>query len=728
MGDSGGIEATDARLVVVAAEEAALRLRLGQALDIVHRLGHCFALGFSSFGAYALERCDRSVRWAEAARCLARRLDELPVLRRATAAGLISWSMAELVAREATTKDEVEWVALARAHTLREMRHLVNARHRNAAHRRSDYPKPAYPKPAYPKPAYPKPEYPKPEYPKPECQKPVCYQAGCRGSDSATNEAVSVNASAAALNPAGVPSEPAGLASEHEDEAQCTLTCTLTPEDLWLFEATRALLERLGTHGGNDQAEALLAEGQATLLAALPHGTVEIDESIPLVRVDSLGGEALHRQRSDAELAAERQLPRQSSKCPMDQLMRSGMALDAAMGTSSLSGGTALELDSIVRTLSKSLAEHEFVFAQLLLEFHRREGWRTLGLATEVQYARERLGLSRSSLLARRALAARLQTLPATAEALRTGRIGVEAASQVVRVAAPTTEVAWVERAQQRTVKHLREEVVAALTAVRVSGDADCPPPLDAELARFEDLERAVLSGRLWREPSKGGGDADTLDTDTLDADTLDTNTPSPQAPHPRRAWRTMLTSLGAWLTGGVQISASRVSPGQRALAPNADSDGRRVQGSVVVRTGRVELRLKVSLRTRAWWRGLEQRVRRWLPRGTSWMRFLCLAIWRDWHHLLGVDVAYGGIYLRDRCRCASPVCNRRDVTPHHLRFRSAGGDDSAGNLTALCSWCHLFGVHGGRIRAQGEAPLIRWDLGAPLTPCLSVYGRDRLP
>jgi hypothetical protein len=110
-----------------------------------------------------------------------------------------------------------------------------------------------------------------------------------------------------------------------------------------------------------------------------------------------------------------------------------------------------------------------------------------------------------------------------------------------------------------------------------------------------------------------------------------------------------------------------------------------------------------------------------------SWLRFLCLSLWSAWRHLLGPDVAYGQIYIRDRYRCSSPVCSRRDVTPHHLQFRSAGGSDAPRNVTSVCCWCHLFGVHGGRIRAAGTAERIRWELGPPGRPCVVVQGRERV-
>jgi hypothetical protein len=142
---------------------------------------------------------------------------------------------------------------------------------------------------------------------------------------------------------------------------------------------------------------------------------------------------------------------------------------------------------------------------------------------------------------------------------------------------------------------------------------------------------------------------------------------------------------------------------------------------------GRIQLRLRISRANRAWWRGLEAQASCWLPSGVSWLAFLCRSIWSAWGHVLGTNVAYGAIYIRDRYRCSSPVCTRRDVTPHHLQFRSAGGSDDEANVAAVCTWCHLFGLHGGRIRAAGTAARIRWEFGAAGSPCLVVHGRERV-
>jgi hypothetical protein len=643
----GEVERLDARLASLARAEAGMRLRVGQVLEVLGR-GQHFELGFSSVAAYALERCDRSVRWVEAARSLARRLEPLRELRRALAFGGISWSMAELLARVARPEDEACWMEAAQSRTVRQMRaqvlQVIAAAEHDEPARRSE----------------------------------------------------------------ALPIEGAENA---EGDDTCTLTCTVDQEEAWLFEATRALLEQLGVQGNDAQVEALLAEGQGNLLAALPAGWLDVERLECVDTAQRTWVRELGRWRAEAEARCEQHfrdsLAGSGGVEPQRaEPIRDGVARAAALGLAALESMSAHELDGVLRELSRSLSRHELELSRLVLQFHRADGWRRLGYASEAQYASERLGMSRSSFVARRALALRLEKLPRVAEALGAGQLGVEAAVQVVRVAALGTEAAWVERAQQRTIKHLREEVAAALIAVRLSGAADCPPPVEAEMGAFHELEQAVLSGRVCQ--SRPAHDAPAEREAAEREAAVRWAEPGSAS---RRAWRVMLGSLAEWLEGGLQMSAAR--------APSPASN--------VASKGRVELRWRVSRANHAWWRGLEAQARRWLPNGTSWLRFLCLSIWSAWRHLLGTSVAYGQIYIRDRYRCSSPVCTRRDVTPHHLQFRSAGGSDDDENLAAVCTWCHLFGVHGGRIRAVGTAERIHWELGAAGCPCLVVHGRERM-
>ena len=681
----GDIERLDSELAALARAGAALRLRLGQLLEVLsggHGAAAVFELGFSSLGAYVAERCERSARWAEGARGLARRLEVLPELRRAVAVGSVSWSMAEVLARVATPEDEARWLEQARSRTVRQVRLQV--------------------------------------------AEAMAAQAGACGS---AGRAPGVDRHVGSLSTEDNAEADGGLASSLSAGADqiCTLTCTVDLEDAWLFEATRCLLEQLGERSAVEQADALLAEAQTTLLALLPHGSY----AEGVLEPERLQGgaaaqrswlEQLQRWRAEAEVLCEKNalgalLSARAASAEAAPRARS-VAIEASLGMVALQHVSATALDGQVRTLSGALATHDLEVSRLALRFHRADGWRRLGYASEAQYARERLGVSRSSLRARRTLALRLERLPRVAAALAAAHIGVEAASQLVRVATAKTEAAWIERARRRTIKHLREEVAAALVAVRLSGEADCPPPADAELAAFQTLEQAVLGGQFARPRAASAGvssnDVGWNDVSSSAAAPLGCSMSSPaeSTSEERKAWWEMLGGLAAWIATGCQVSA---------MGPSLAGARRRSLA------GRVTLRLRMSREAYVWWRGLEAQARRWLPTGMSWLRFLCLSVWHGWSHLLGADVAYGHIYVRDRYQCTSPVCSRRDVTPHHLRFRSAGGSDDDDNVASLCTWCHLHGVHGGRIRARGPVDHIHWELGPRSSPSLIVHRRERM-
>lgn len=104
-----------------------------------------------------------------------------------------------------------------------------------------------------------------------------------------------------------------------------------------------------------------------------------------------------------------------------------------------------------------------------------------------------------------------------------------------------------------------------------------------------------------------------------------------------------------------------------------------------------------------------------------SFLGFLCLVFWEENRHVLGGATS---VMIRDRGCCSSPVCSRRDLQAHHLRFRSHGGGDDPRNLAGLCFRCHLRGVHEGRLSATGFAGRIRWVIGR--VPLLVVEGREK--
>jgi hypothetical protein len=554
-----------------------LRLRIGQAL---HRLGGGFhELGFSTLGAYALERCSRSGRWAAESRALARRLESLPRLSEALETGSVGWSMAELLARHATPQTEAALLQVARNKTVQAMRVALS------------------------------------------------------------------------------PNEP-----PHEDELMRTLSLTVPVEEAWALEATRMMVEHMdGRSAAGHCLEALLAEGTLSLLELLDPTdddvTVQMEAQESAWRAEM---KRLHHRQADAEL---------QSRPAVAARPTAGVAPEADDLPSSIEA-----LDACIRHYSAELASRDLFFGRIAQRFLALRGWQALGFHSEAHYARERLGMSRASLRSKLSLARRSQGLDRVIDALQQGRIGFEAAQLLARIATADTERAWVERAERRTFKHLREEVQAVELATRLGEQTDRCPPSEEHIAQMQALERSILSGEFLSSVARNfAPEVDGSD----EADAGPNRSPSDETP-------------------AVQISGS----------PD----------------GKVTLRIRVPGDVLLQYRQLERVHTRKLP-GTSFIQFLCASFWRTWVPTLGISDRWEAIYRRDRYRCTSPVCHQRNVTLHHVKYRASGGTDEPDNLTSPCPFCHLQGEHGGRLKILPPGSDPTWVLGR--RPIMRVHRRE---
>jgi len=327
--------------------------------------------------------------------------------------------------------------------------------------------------------------------------------------------------------------------------------------------------------------------------------------------------------------------------------------------------------------------------------------------ANETQYARERLGMSRWSVRQRIGLVRRVGARSVLARALASGRVGFEAACLVSRVTpspwcsdaqestpSQEVEVAWVERAEVRTYKHLREEVSAVQLLARLEGRSfSAGPPTEEELERVRSMERDAKSG------------------DAARAAAVEVEAEVP----PVAAVVRMSVTLPLQLARRLEL----------AVATQAAARGRSAAQAQSARTlGCTTARLRVSEEVAVFFRQLEAAYAcSGLP--GRFVPFLVSALFQSFGELLGDRGRWEAIHERDGYQCSSPVCERQDVTLHHLTYRSHGGDDEAENLVSLCSFCHLDGEHGGRLRVRGNASEPTWWLGPPSAPLLVVRGRD---
>jgi hypothetical protein len=559
--------------------------------------------------------------------------------------GEISFSMAQVVGKVARAEDEEVWLAEAELRTVREMRLLVRQQTDRSSSRRED-------------------------------DSALGSSAIRSGAPGAVEHGHAVGEH---LQPPDDDISGDELSGVIDEELE-TLTVTVDREDAWLFECARMIGRRVSGLTESETIEALLGEGTSSLLARVRRDDfVDFDNSDDDVAQRQWEAE-LARWREEAEARCEGNL-RKRAKTSEEARAGDGGVESRAISRAFSSDGRerdASAIDAELRRLASELATRDLALGRLAEAFWKADGWRRLGYATAVQYARERLGTSLSSMETKRGLARRVEEMPPLSTAIETAQVGYEAARLVASVATVETVAEWLARAEERTVRFLREEVDAMKLFARLTPGSMTSPPSKETMQALGVLESRIVSGAVFRDLNEGQ------------------------------------------MSAGAERRAE-ASEG----APQSPVAGAQRRAHRARHRGRVTLRFRLSAETRRYYRWLERLFARCGPPRVSFVRFLCCALIDSWQHTLGSRAEYAHVYARDRYRCMSPVCGRRDVTPHHLQFRSARGDDSLENLASLCVWCHLEGIHGGRLRASPPASDIAWSIGRQ--GHTEVFGRRRV-
>jgi hypothetical protein len=118
----------DRLLVRVARGHGALDVALGEGLAALGQGDRALRLGYSGIGDYARERLGISARTAQAMAHLARELRTRPLLRDAVRRGDVSVRKAQAILPLAVDEAEAQWVARARAETVRALEAAAHAR------------------------------------------------------------------------------------------------------------------------------------------------------------------------------------------------------------------------------------------------------------------------------------------------------------------------------------------------------------------------------------------------------------------------------------------------------------------------------------------------------------------------------------------------------------------------------------------------------------------------
>ena len=494
-----------------------------------------------------------------------------------------------------------------------------------------------------------------------------------------------------------------------EEESRVRLRRKVPAHQAMSLDLALSVIQHMSGGSKGDAVEWLLAEASTTVLSlSKPSGTFL--------------EEVAERYRRRAEMRAKA-----LAECENDEAVAEGdLCFERPTDYGEMDAGPLPDglraLDAVVRQLGAQLASADHFRGWTIARFLAIKGWALLGYASDTQYSRERLGLSRSEMYRLAQLARRCERLPQVRDAVRSGRLGTSMAGLVVRVATPSTQEVWLHRASQRTFKHLKEEVdaVERVQCYVEGGERDALPPSPAEMALMHGLERDVLSGRALRRA---------LGVVRPDLDGAPAASPVGSVRESFLQYEAVFAQATAFGVRSTveepdeEVTDVRIEEQEAdSVQTSANSEGDPLDASAATRAkGTVWWSESVPAYAALHLHQLEEALR---AAGIT-RDLLDLAIddfFRTWAPALGRSDMWEHIYRNYRYRCTSPVCDSRNVTLHHITYRAHGGDDHDENLTTPCDFCHLDGEHGNRLRITPPASCPTFEIGNP--PVLVVEGR----
>jgi len=122
---------------------------------------------------------------------------------------------------------------------------------------------------------------------------------------------------------------------------------------------------------------------------------------------------------------------------------------------------SAFAVDCLLRRSERQAAAARLLASQYLLDLAERRLFRELGYSSVMHYGTHALGLAPREVWERLRMGRALQALPGVVGAIRRGRLSWSKARELVRVATPETEAAWLARAARLSCRELEAAAAA---------------------------------------------------------------------------------------------------------------------------------------------------------------------------------------------------------------------------------------------------------------------------
>ena len=328
---------------------------------------------------------------------------------------------------------------------------------------------------------------------------------------------------------------------------------------------------------------------------------------------------------------------------------------------------SAAVCDAALKAAVREMDEARHRAVLWFADIQKRRLYLDLGFANMAAYATEELKFSKTRTNDFLRLTAKLEELPRVRASLASGDLGYTKAVEVVKVATPKTEAAWVTRARSTGRRELAIQVkrVKAKAADRKKRQPEMLPAPPSEATLVEEVPFEI---RLEMTPEQLG------------------------------RYEALLEKLGATRPDRVEVLLAGLEALVQERAAGTSSDATVCHGEgcgkpTRRRAGIAPFQVHVHQCPDCGKSTLPTR-RGELPMGPAdAARVCCDSVVRVAGKRAAATIpprVRAEVLARDRHRCRAPGCgNTRFLEVHHLRPRSRGGGNGPANLITLCAGCH---------------------------------------